>query len=211
MSGNVEGFRRLFPKNRIPIILSSIIQASESLRKKTELDREDWITRRLCSRLTRVYPFRDGPFCISLQSEILNQDMDSDFAGGRIDLLVVPSEFGSQAYFAIEAKKLRFLSPNGKLKTGIPEYVNDGMTRFVEAQYSPLMETGAMIGYVFDGLIEKSRSGIAKYIRRNSVKLGLRLTGNFEPSKILPGQPVDETNHDLTERTFTIYHLFIAV
>ncbi len=210
MSGNAEGFRRLFPKSRIPVILSSIIQASETLRKKTELDRENWITTRLHSRLIRAYPFRNGPFFISPQTEIPGPEMDSDFAEGRIDLLV-PSEFGFQVYFAIEAKRLRFLSPNGKLKTGIPEYVNDGMTRFVEAQYSPLMETGAMIGYVFDGLIEKSRSGIVKYIQRNSVKLGLRLTGKFEPSKILPGHPVDETNHDLTGRTFTIYHLFIAV
>lgn len=160
MKGDPGAFKRLFPQKHIPIILSSILDASKLLKKKTEYDREDWITRRLHGRIIRLPAFRDGPAALSiqLQPEIPSMDLDSNTPGGRIDLLV-PSDQGYQVYFAIEAKRLRFLSPGGQFKSGNDEYVKNGMMRFIKGRYAPLMENGAMLGYVFDGYTDTAMLG----------------------------------------------------
>lgn len=204
-------FKRLFPQKRIPFILSSILQTGKSLHKKTDHDKEDWITRRLHARMIRLPSFRDGPILnIQLQPEIPSIDMDSDTPAGRIDLLVSCNR-GYQVYFAIEAKRLRYCLPGGQFKTGNDEYVKNGMMRFVEGQYAPFMETGAMLGYVFDGNIEKARSGVDKYVRIEARKLRLKPPEQLDNSEILPKESIDETHHDLDNRAFTIYHIFIDV
>jgi len=151
-----EAYRPLFPTKHIPIVLISIVQAASTLTKKTDRDREDWITRRLHARLIRIREFRDGPFDIRLQPEIPSLDPDADTPAGRIDLLV-SCGLGHEVYFAVEAKRLRVCSSNGHItSSGSREYVLAGMMRFVNGQYAPHMEAGAMLGYVFDGKIDKA-------------------------------------------------------
>lgn len=210
MKGDAGAFKKLFPKTRIPSILSSLVQAGSKIQKKTENDHEDWITRRLHAQIILVYPFRDGPLDIRMQSEIPSLDSDADTPGGKIDLLVSCGQ-GFQIYFAIEAKRLRVRSSKGRLDAGNDKYVNDGMMRFVTGQYAPLMETGAMLGYVYDGKTDKARSGVAGYIRRKKEELRLREPKRLKRSEILPGKNVDETAHDLEKRSFTIYHIFLSV
>lgn len=212
MKGDLGAFKRLFPQKHIPIVLSSILDASKLLKKKTECDREDWITRRLHGRIIQLPAFRDGPAALSiqLQPEIPSMDLDSNTPAGRIDLLV-PSDQGYQVYFAIEAKRLRFLSPSGQFKPGNDEYFKNGMMRFIDGQYSPFMKAGAMLGYVFDGDTGKARLGVDVYIRTKARELKLKHPKRFVKSEILPDEPVDETRHDLASRIFTIYHMFIDV
>lgn len=203
-------YRQLFPQNQIPIILSSVFEASITLRKKKFDDREDWITRRLYSRLVRIPVYRDSALSIHLKPEIVSQDMDANTPAGEIDLLVSCS-YGYEIYFAIEAKRLRVLLHSGRMFLGNTEYVKDGMMRFVTEQYAPLMEASAMLGYVFDGNIDKARFGIDRTIQDKAEELRLKSPGRLIPSRILPDKPVDETIHDLGERSFTLYHVFIAV
>lgn len=210
MGSGAREFRWLFPQSDIPIILRSIFQAGKSLQKKTVHDREDWITRRLHRRLIRKSPFRDGPLDIRLQPEIVDPDCDEGAATGQIDLLV-SCGLGHETYFAIEAKRLRLRSPHGRLSAGNDQYVKEGMMRFVSGQYAPLMESGAMLGYVYDGKIDKARSGIGRYIETKVKELKLKPPQRLTRSRILPGEPVDETQHGLKTRTFIIYHLFITV
>jgi len=212
MKGDSGAFKRLFPQKHIPIILSSILDASKLLKKKTEYDREDWITRRLHGRIIRLPAFRDGPAALSiqLQPEIPSMDLDSNTPGGRIDLLV-PSDQGYQVYFAIEAKRLRFLSPGGQFKSGNDEYVKNGMMRFIKGRYAPLMENGAMLGYVFDGYTDTARLGVDGYICEKARELKLKHPKGLVKSEILPDGSVDETRHSLTGRIFTIYHIFIDI
>jgi len=212
MIGDSEPFKRLFPQKHIPIILSSIFNAAKSLNKKTEHDREDWITRRLHARIIRLPLFRDGPTAINiqLQPEIPSSDLDSNTPAGRIDLLVSCNQ-GYQVYFAIEAKRLRFLSPSFQFKIGNDEYVNNGMMRFIKGQYAPFMETGAMLGYVFDGDTDTARSDVDGYIRYRGRELMLKHPEELVKSQIVLDHSVDETCHDLADRSFTIYHIFIDV
>ena len=210
MGIEARAFKPLFPRKNIPPVLSSILQAGETLNKKTANDHENWISRRLCRRLKWIFPFRDGPLNICLQPEIVSVDSDENTPAGQIDF-VVSCGLGAEVYFAIEAKRLRVRSAGGKLDAGNDDYVKDGMMRFVTGQYAPFMKSGAMLGYVYDGDTGKARSGIAKYIQHKAKQLKLMPPRRLAKSYILPNKPIDETRHDLRKRSFTIYHIFIAV
>lgn len=210
MGVEAEAFRQLFPERHIPVILASVFQAGETLRKKTDRDREDWITRRLYARLIRIRAFRDGPLGIHLKSEIVSSDDDADTPVGEIDLLA-SCGLGYEVYFALEAKKLRVRSSSGRLVSGNDEYVNNGMMRFIAGQYAPFMEASAMLGYVFDGKVDKARSGIYGYIQGKEKELRLKHPKRLMRSDIVPDMPIDETRHDLGKRSFTVYHIFLAV
>jgi hypothetical protein len=205
----VDAFRKLFPQMQVPVILTSVRLAAETLRKKTNNDREDWLTRRLHSRLVRIHPFRDGPLSVHFKPKIPSDDIDADASGGEIDLLVC-CDRGYEIYFAFEAKRLRFYS-SGRFVLGSDEYVKNGMIRFVSGQYASLMEAGAMIGYVFDGNSDKARLDVDRSLYRRADELKLRPPKHLKPSSVLQRTPIDETIHDLQNRAFTIYHLFIAV
>ncbi len=210
MCSDAAEYRKLFPQHRIPLILTCLLEAGEKLQKKTPFDHEDPLTRRLCVRLIHFPVFRDGPLGIHPQQEILSSDPDADTPSGRIDILVSCGK-GFEVYFAIEAKRLRTISPKGKSIAGNSEYVNEGMMRFVSGQYAPFMKSGAMLGYVFDGDVKKARSGINRYIKGKVKELKLKSPAKLRRSKILPNKRIDETNHDLSDRQFRIYHVFITV
>jgi len=210
--GGVDGpFRQLFPQGHIPVILSSILQAGDTLRKKSDSEFEDRITIRLCRHLLNMQVFRDSPILdIRPQAGILSSNPDEDKLDGSTDLLV-SCGLGHEVYFVLEAKRLRVRSPNGRLVAGNDEYVNNGMMRFVTGQYAPFMETGAMLGYVFDGETGKARSGIDGYVQKKAKELKLKPPRRLLRSQILSDMPIDETRHGLRKRSFTIYHILLAV
>ncbi|MBW2583546.1 MAG: hypothetical protein JRE36_08215 [Deltaproteobacteria bacterium] len=210
MAGEVREFRVLFPQRHIPIILISILQAGKTLRKKSPNEIENRLTRRFCIKLNQIQIFRDGPLSIHPQQEILSSDPDKDTPEGYIDILV-SCEFGSEVYFAIEAKRLRVRSTSGKMDAGNDDYVNDGMMRFVSGQYAPFMKTGAMLGYVYDKDINKARSGVAGYIKSRVKELKLISPKQLTKASIVPDKPIYETRHGLKKRTFFIYHIFLSV
>lgn len=210
MGSEARAFRQLFPQWHIPVVLTSIFQAGETLRKKTANDREDWITRRLYARIIQIHPFRDGPLGIHLKQEIVYSDPDVDTPAGEIDLLV-SCGLGYKVCFVLEAKRLRVRSSSGRFVSGNDEYVKNGIMRFVTGQYAPFMESGAMLGYVFDGETDKARSGVDRYVKSKAKELKLKFPKRLMRSQILPNKPIDETRHDLGKRSFTIYHIFLAV
>ena len=210
MTGEVRAFRALFPKRHIPIILISILQAGKTLRKKSPNEIENRLTRRLCIKLNQIQIFRDGPLSIHPQQEILSPDPDKDTPEGYIDILV-SCEFGSEVYFAIEAKRLRVRSTSGKMDAGNDDYVNNGMMRFVSGQYAPFMKTGAMLGYVYDGDVKKARSGVARYIKSREKELKLTSPKQLTRASILPGKAIYETLHGLKKHSFLVYHIFLPV
>lgn len=83
--------------------------------------------------------------------------------------------------------------------------------RFANGEYSPQMQAGALLGHVFDGEIDKARSRVSRSVRKKAITFKPLPPGRLTRSTILPGLPVEETGHDLVERLFTIYHIFVAV
>ncbi|MCP4682243.1 MAG: hypothetical protein GY864_07905 [Desulfobacterales bacterium] len=207
----VGTYGQLFPKQHIPVILLLILQVGKNIRKQTATDREDWITTRLHRRLIHEPSFRDGPLQIDPQTSIVNSDADFEVSTpeGRLDLKV-SCGFGYEVYFAIEAKRLRVSLPS-KFFFGHSEYVNDGMMRFVTGQYAPFMQAGAMLGYVYDGETENARADIDRQVQKKAKELKLMEPKRLAPSLIFPDQSIDETNHNLEKRFFTIFHLLIDV
>jgi hypothetical protein len=210
MRTDVGAFKKLFPQQHIPTILGSLFEAGKNLRKKTENDKEDWITRRLYARLVLIPTFRDGPLYISLKPEIISPELDANTPTGEIDLRV-SCELGYEVYFTIEAKRLRIRSSKGKIIPGSRAYVRDGMMRFITGQYSPYMKAAAMLGYVFDGKTDVARSDIDAAVRKKALELKLKSPRQLSRSNILSGNPVDETQHALEKRFFIIYHVFLPI
>ena len=210
MGIEARAYLSLFPQKHILLVLNSLLNAGEDLRKKTPTDLENWISRRLYRRVIRHFPFRDGPLDIRLQPEIVADHNDGDTPSGQIDLLV-SCGLGAEVYLAIEAKRLRVRSTKGKMKAGNDGYVNDGMMRFVTGQYAPYMKTGEMLGYVYDGDLRKAHTGIAGYILKKDKELKLMPPKRLARSKILPDKLIDETRHALKTHTFTIYHVLLSV
>lgn len=155
--------------------------------------------------------FRDSPLQIHLQPDIVNSDVDPEKnrVEGRLDLQV-SCGYGVEVYFAIEAKRLRVSLPSG-LFSGSREYVKNGMMRFVTGQYAPFMQAGAMLGYIYDGNIKNAHSDIDRQILKHERELKLKEPKKLTPSILLSHQYIDETKHDLENRPFTVYHLFLAV
>ena len=209
----IEGpheFRKLFPTGYIHRILTNIFLAGETLKKKAPNEIENKLTRRLCVKMNQLPEFRDGPLSLHPQQELLPSEPDSDSPEGYVDILV-SCGYGSDTYFAIEAKRLRVRSAKGKIDAGNDDYVNGGMMRFVSGQYAPFMTTGAMLGYVYDGDTQKARSGVGRYIRGKAKELRLLSSEEMKRSPLVPVKEVYETHHDLIVRRFCIYHLFLGV
>lgn len=212
MGTDARAYKKLFPQKHISSILLSVLEAGGSLKKESENDMEDWLTRRLCRRLKQITSFRDGPLYIALKSEIVSPDIEADShaAAGEIDILV-SCGMGAEVYFAIEAKRLRFRSSKGEIISGSSQYIDQGMMRFVSGQYAPCMRASAMLGYVFDGKIDEARVGIDTAVQNKAVTLKLKPPKKLTQSAILSNSSIDETQHDLGRRSFTIYHIFLAV
>ncbi|OQY48762.1 MAG: hypothetical protein B6240_04255 [Desulfobacteraceae bacterium 4572_87] len=68
-----------------------------------------------------------------------------------------------------------------------------------------------MLGYVYDGETKNARTDIDRQIQKKAEGLKLKEPKRLAPSPILPDQPIDETNHDLGNRSFTIFHLLLDV
>jgi hypothetical protein len=86
------------------------------------------------------------------------------------------------------------------------------MMCFIEQRYGRGLASGGMLGYVFDGAIEKARASVGAAIVENHEKLKCATPFKLAPSSVLPGDSrVSETNHALAHGDFIIYHLFVAV
>lgn len=207
----VGAYGRLFPQQHTPVILRLLLQVGKNIRKKTATDLEDWITTRLHRRLIHEPSFRDGPLQIHLHPGIVSSHADPEIntPEGQLDLQV-SCGLGYEVYFAIEAKRLRVSLPS-RFFFGGREYVKNGMMRFITGQYAPFMRAGAMLGYVYDGETENARTDIDRQVQKKAKKLKLKEPKKLAPSPILPDLPIDETNHDLDRRSFTIFHLFLGV
>lgn len=207
--GKGNALKELFPEEHIPTILTFILKAGSTLRKKTDSDREDWLSHRLCNTIKMFQEYRDSAIRIQYKAYPDSTDLDLDIPLVEFDLQVQPRE-SEGSYFVIEAKRLRVRYPS-RFESGSNDYVEEGMMRFVTGKYAPQMESSAMLGYVFDGDIVEARAGIDKSVKSKADELKLNPPKRLKPSRILPGKSIDETCHDLANRTFTIYHIFLPV
>lgn len=200
----------LFPTEEIPRILDVVLFHAETLKKTKETEREDVLSARLYKLLVKDKLFRSAPYSPVLEHQIFD-DSGKEGHSGRIDInFLCPP--GAETYFAIEAKRLHVTFPSG-WQSLISEYVigDQGMMCFVTGRYSGTQQAAAMLGYVFDGDIDKARRGIDTFLRKHADLLKLSPPHELQSSTILLGRSVEKTNHQLASRPFTIYHLLVSV
>jgi hypothetical protein len=200
----------LFPTEEIPRILDTVLLHAGTLQKTNETEREDVLSARLYKLLIKDKLFRSAPYIPVPEHQIFN-DSDKEGHSGSIEInFICPP--GVETYFAIEAKRLHVTFSSG-WQSLISEYVigDQGMMCFVSGRYSVSQQAAAMLGYVFDGDIDKARRGIDNSVRKNAGLLKLSPPHGLQRSPILPGRPVEETCHQLASRPFIIYHLLVSV
>jgi hypothetical protein len=102
------------------------------------------------------------------------KSLDSDFNGdvvtkGFIDFIVF-SDLNQENYIAYECKRLNVLFPSG-FKTLADKYVEEGVMRYVSAQYAQELPFGVMIGYVLDSNVPKALAAVKSQIQNKARRL----------------------------------------
>ena len=209
------GWIPLFPAEEIPFILDAVLRCSTTLQKGHATEYENRISNRLRKLLVKDPDLRQRPIELDLETPLYDDDSDEENPIGQPDFRFCHSTgtLKPWPYFAIEAKRLHVSFPSG-WNSCVPEYVTgrQGMMCFIEQRYGRGLASGGMLGYVFDGDIEKARTSVAASIEANRAKLKTAPPFELVLSSVLPGDPrVSETNHALAHGDFIIYHLFVAV
>jgi len=205
----------LFPAEEIPFILAAVLRCSVILRKKHATEYENKISNRLRKLLIRDPDLRQRPIELDRETLLYDDDSDEENPIGRPDFRFRYSTGIRKPwpYFAIEAKRLHVTFPSG-WKSCVSEYItgDQGMMCFIEQRYGRGLDSGGMLGYVFDGNVEAARISIGASIEASREKLKTVRPFKLVLSSVLPGDSyVSETIHALEHRDFTIYHLFVAV
>lgn len=210
-----QSWKILFSESHIAIALEVVLTAGKRLRKKNSSEHEDDISRRLLLRIKQNTLFRKADLDIDSQYNVHDpQNIDSELRGIPDLTFKLLNASKPVPYFAIEAKRLRFMLPSGTFVTGNSEYVygDQGMRCFTEDRYAEGLNAGAMLGYVYDGEIASAKQSISKLIKKHAQVLKCK-----EPHLLIASDlpnsesDVDETVHTLDGRDFRIFHIFLAV
>ncbi len=191
-----------------------MLRCSVALCKKETTEHENRISDRLRKLLLRDSDLRKRP-SIWIEAYVYDDTSDEENAGGRLDFRFLYSTEERQPwpYFAIEAKRLHVTFPSGR-DPCVSEYVtrNQGMMCFIDQRYAKGLVSGGMLGYVFDGDVDRARVSVAVAIEKHGDKLKCVPPFAMVASAIVPGDSrVSETTHHLPHGDFTIYHLFVPV
>lgn len=143
-------------------------------------DLEDRITERLVDVLRKERDVWKLGF-LDLQFKLREEDKQGDFTTKGIIDIVLFLDSSYQKYIAYEAKRLNTVNSDGK-RTGSQagKYIEEGVVRYVTAQYAEKLPYGCMIGYVMDGDYQFARDRIIAALNDASRKELVRL----EPTAI---------------------------
>jgi hypothetical protein len=207
--GDAEIWSDTFPQELVPRLVDLVTDTWASFPKPSSSDREVPITRRFKHVLKQAKDFKRLP--IRVEREPAEDDPNTGEELGRIDLKFLPAiSAREEVYFAFECKRLNAVI-GGVRRSLAPEYVTEGMMRFVTGQYASLGTHGGMIGYVLDGSGPDAISSVDENVRSRLVELCMSTSSGLQPSSLRPvNNLIRETNHNLLpQRPFRLHHLFL--
>ncbi|MEL6406523.1 MAG: hypothetical protein AAFR81_19295 [Chloroflexota bacterium] len=212
VTGSTQAWLELL-ENMLPELLHLIIDAWPSMHGTLTSNKEDITTEAFCSILRKNRTLRQLPFLVDTQWVELNPA--SGQKQGRLDITFrptgLPGSPNEDIYFCLECKRLNFQSGKNKV-TGAPEYVKEGMMRFVNKQYGRSVKHGCMLGYVLDGQIHRAVKNVERNVKSHYVVLRMNEPGSLKPSSVLTTTDrAKESYHYREDETsaFCIYHLFL--
>ena len=126
---------------------------------------------------------------------------------GRIDIKIIYS-YNENEYFGMECKRVSSTEPNRYLA---PDYVREGVERFVEGTYSLGHDYAAMLGFVIDGKINDCIDLICD--RLNKYKNDICLKEDWvDEQSFGTTQNIYRTSHlQNGQDIISILHLFLVV
>ncbi len=208
--GDVQLWADTFPEELIPRILDLVVDTWATFEKPGPSDYEVPITRRFKHALKQAKNYRRLP--VRIEREPAEDDPATGDELGRIDLKFVPAESAlEEVYFSFECKRLNVLE-QGKRRALAPEYVTEGMMRYVNGKYAVTMKDGGMIGYVLDGNCPHAVQLVEQNIQSRHKELQMTPPGRLSRSSVRgDSEIVRETIHELNAaRRFRLHHLFLA-
>jgi hypothetical protein len=206
----------LFPHEEVQFILAAVLRSGSRLKKEHDTELENDLSDRLRDELDRDEGLRARPVELLREVPLYDRKQARRKQLGRTDLLFLYSTGVRKPwpYFAIESKRLHVAFPSG-WQSLISEYVTgrQGMMCFIEQRYARDLVSGGMLGFVFDGEVERARSSVAATIEAEYGQLKCCVIPHFKPSLVVGAESavVGESVHSLSHGAFTIYHLFLAV
>ena len=171
----ISGFRALADQ-LLPHIVALLPRCVSSLGSNPH---EDCITRNLVSRLWASATVREiakvehefEPFRVDARGNCVST--------GRIDFvahsvrIAGPSRIPvRETYLAYECKRLNVRTET-RMRYLAPEYVDDGVVRFVSGQYSDGLPFGCMLGYVIDGDVAAADKRVRASLRSEESATGM--------------------------------------
>lgn len=208
--GDPELWSDTFPAELVPRVLDLITDTWTTFDKPGPADLEVPTTRRFKHALKQAKDFSRLP--VRLERESAEDDSQTGEELGRIDLKFLPAVSArEEVYLAFECKRLN-VAANGGRRSLAPEYVTEGMMRFVTGQYAGAVQHGGMIGYVLDGRRDDAIGLVGQNIASRATELGMNSPAGLDPSRLRPAADhVRETNHALRlSRPLTLHHVFLA-
>lgn len=150
---------------------------------KDSLTHEDQITNILVAALIRS---KKVPGRIVPQYSLLTEAADRTVRlSSNIDFVVTIGDDES-VYLAYECKRLNVPFKSG-LKALVGEYVDDGLMRFVNGQYSGGLPLAIMLGYVMNARVDHARRGLARAMTVRAAKIKLKSTMDLP---LVAGRPI---------------------
>lgn len=198
-----------FPEELVPRVLDLITDTWATFEKPGPADLEVPTTRRFKHALKQAKDFSRLP--VRLEREPAEDDPRTGDELGRIDLKFLPAVSArEEVYFAFECKRLN-VAANGGRRSFAPEYVTEGMMRFVTGQYAGSVRQGGMIGYVLDGRRDDAIDLVSQNIASRAGDLRMNSPATLDRSRLRPAADhVRETKHTRQEPdSFLLHHVFL--
>jgi len=207
--GDPDLWSDTFPEDLIPRVLSAAVEAWTAMDKPGPAELEVPITRRFKHALKQVKDFNRLPFRVERES--VEDDPTTGEELGRIDIKLLPAASAREdVYFAFECKRLN-VQDGANRRSLAPEYVTEGMMRFITGQYAASMRHGGMVGYVLDGRADEAIRLVGNNIASRAVELCMRTPASLAQSTRCPSfSTARETVHTPSLRDVILHHLFFS-
>jgi hypothetical protein len=202
--------RALFPSGFSGEVMLHIVKTWHTFSLNYQVKYETRITAVFHNALTEAYVAAGRSWFITLEDPITDPEFGTEL--GRNDLRFYPqNHYGQKVFFTVECKRLRVAA-----KTGIDqlagEYVEAGIQRFVDGQYSAGLPCGGMVGYVMDNEKSKAFVAVQSAIKSRRKKLKLQPNGLRVPSTVLPEYEWSaDTQHKVSGEDFAVHHALLGV
>jgi hypothetical protein len=203
--------RELFPVGFAGEVMLLVLETWFVFSLRHDVRHENRITAVFRSALIEAYVRSGRSWFVALEDPITDPDFGTEL--GRNDLRFYPQNHrGQTIFFTLECKRLRVTTKSG-FRDLAAEYVDKGVMRFVNNQYSAGLPCGGMIGYVMDNDTSKALESIIREIKTKGTSLRLRTkNGICIPSILLTRCKTSaDTFHLRTDGMFELHHLLVGV